>query len=85
MMPGNPIQTLIGKITNTVTPEEIRAIRLSFGLGFHQGLVAQYFTYLTQTRPRQPRHINHPRGAGEFNSARSSPLDGGAHWAFDHI
>jgi peptide/nickel transport system permease protein len=48
MMPGNPIQTLIGKITNTVTPEEIRAIRLSFGLGFHQGLVAQYFTYLTQ-------------------------------------
>jgi peptide/nickel transport system permease protein len=48
MMPGNPIQTLIGKITGTVTPNEIRAIRLSFGLGFHQGLVAQYFTYLTQ-------------------------------------
>jgi peptide/nickel transport system permease protein len=47
-MPGNPIQTLIGKITGTVTPNEIRAIRLSFGLGFHQGLIAQYFTYLTQ-------------------------------------
>jgi peptide/nickel transport system permease protein len=48
LMPGNPIQTLIGKITGTVTPNEIRAIRLSFGLGFHQGLIAQYFTYLTQ-------------------------------------
>ncbi len=48
LMPGNPIQTLIGKITGTVTPNEIRAIRLSFGMGFHQGLIAQYFTYLTQ-------------------------------------
>ncbi len=48
LMPGNPIQTLIGKLTGQVTPGEIRAIRLSFGLGFHQGLIAQYFTYLTQ-------------------------------------
>lgn len=48
LMPGNPIQTLIGKITSEVTPNEIRAIRLSFGMGFHQGLIAQYFTYLTQ-------------------------------------
>ena len=47
-MPGNPIQTLIGRITHQVTPAEIRAIRLSFGLGFKQGLFAQYITYITQ-------------------------------------
>lgn len=48
LMPGNPIQTMIGKLTGQVTSGEIRAIRLSFGLGFNQGLFAQYITYLTQ-------------------------------------
>ena len=48
LMPGNPVQTLIGKITSQVTPAEIRAIRLSFGMGFKEGTVAQYFTYLGQ-------------------------------------
>ncbi len=48
LMPGNPIQTLIGKLQGEVTPQEIQAIRLSFGLGFHQGIIAQYFTYLNQ-------------------------------------
>ena len=31
LMPGNPIQTMIGKLTGTVTPAEIRSIRLAFG------------------------------------------------------
>ncbi len=48
LMPGNPVQTLIGKLTGQVTPNEIRAIRLSFGMGFHEGLLAQYGTYLSQ-------------------------------------
>ncbi len=48
MMPGNPVQTLIGKLQGQVTSQEIRAIRLSFGMGIHQGLFAQYFTYLGQ-------------------------------------
>jgi len=48
LMPGNPIQTLIGKLTGNVTAGEIRAIRLSFGLNFHQGILGQYFTYLNQ-------------------------------------
>ena len=47
-MPGNPIQTLIGKLQNNVTVSEIRSIRLSFGGGLHDGLVQQYFTYLNQ-------------------------------------
>ena len=48
LMPGNPIQTLIGKIQGQVTPQEIRAIRLSFGGGLDKGLIAQYFTYVDQ-------------------------------------
>ena len=47
-MPGNPIQTMIGKLTGNVTAAEIRAIRLSFGGGLNQSLLSQYFTYLGQ-------------------------------------
>jgi len=48
LMPGNPIQTLIGKIQGQVTPQEIEAIRLSFGGGLDKPLLTQYFTYLGQ-------------------------------------
>jgi peptide/nickel transport system permease protein len=48
LMPGDPIQTLIGKIQGQVTPQEIESIRLSFGGGLDKSLLTQYFTYLTQ-------------------------------------
>jgi peptide/nickel transport system permease protein len=48
LMPGNPLQTKIGELTGQVTPAEINAIRLSFGLTLHGGFVSQYFTYLGQ-------------------------------------
>jgi peptide/nickel transport system permease protein len=48
LMPGNPIQTLIGKIQGQVTPQEIQAIRLSFGGGLDKSLLSQYFTYVDQ-------------------------------------
>ncbi len=48
MMPGNPIQTLIGKLQYNVTAAEIRSIRLSFGGSLHSSLAHQYFTYLDQ-------------------------------------
>jgi peptide/nickel transport system permease protein len=48
LMPGNPIQTLIGKLQGQVTPQEIEAIRLSFGGGIDKGLLSQYFTYVNQ-------------------------------------
>ena len=48
LMPGNPIQTMIGKLTGTVTPAEIRSIRLAFGGGLNQSLLSQYFTYIGQ-------------------------------------
>src|SRR5271154_1189739 len=49
LMPGNPIQNLIGKLQGQVTANEIRAIRLSFGdIGSKSGLPHQYVTYLDQ-------------------------------------
>ena len=48
LMPGNPIQTMIGKLTGTVTPAEIRSIRLFFGGGVDKSLLSQYFTYIGQ-------------------------------------
>jgi peptide/nickel transport system permease protein len=47
-MPGNPIQTMIGRLQGQVTPQEINAIKLSFGGGLNRPLLAQYFTYLGQ-------------------------------------
>lgn len=48
LMPGNPIQTLIGQQTGVITPQQVRAIELSFGIGLHQGLWAQYVGYWQQ-------------------------------------
>jgi len=48
LMPGNPIQTMIGKLQSNVTPAEINSIRLSFGGNLQSSLVHQYFTYLDQ-------------------------------------
>jgi peptide/nickel transport system permease protein len=48
LMPGNPVQTLIGQLKGRVTPQQIHAIELSFGIGLHRGLVAQYTGYLYQ-------------------------------------
>jgi peptide/nickel transport system permease protein len=47
-MPGNPIQTMIGKLQYNVTAAEIKSIRLSFGGSLHNGLIHQYFTYIGQ-------------------------------------
>jgi peptide/nickel transport system permease protein len=47
-MPGNPIQTMIGRLQGQVTPQEINAIKLSFGGGLNRPLLDQYFTYLGQ-------------------------------------
>jgi peptide/nickel transport system permease protein len=48
LMPGNPIQTLIGKLTGRVTPQMAHAIALQFGVGLHESLLTQYFHYLSQ-------------------------------------
>jgi peptide/nickel transport system permease protein len=48
LMPGNPVQTLIGKITGQVSPQQVHAIELSFGIGLHQGLWQQYVGYWHQ-------------------------------------
>src|ERR1019366_6060138 len=48
MMPGNPVQQLIGKMTGNITPQQVHAIELAFGIGLNQGLWAQYVGYLPQ-------------------------------------
>ncbi len=48
LMPGNPIDQLVGKLTGRVTPQIVHAIELQFGVGLHQGLVAQYVRYWEQ-------------------------------------
>jgi len=47
LMPGNPVQTLIGKLTGRVTPQQVEAIKLSFG-GLKGNLLGQYVGYLHQ-------------------------------------
>src|ERR1700748_3079525 len=48
LMPGNPIQTMIGKLQGRVTPEMQKAIQLQFGFGLHQSLWSQYVSYWSQ-------------------------------------
>ncbi len=48
LMPGNPIEILIGKIHGRVTPEMIKAIKLQFGQGMNEPAYILYFHYLNQ-------------------------------------
>ena len=48
LMPGNPIQQLIGKLTGRVTPQMIAAIKAQFGAGLNQPMYLQYYHYLDQ-------------------------------------
>jgi len=48
MMPGNPIEQLIGKLRGRVTPQMIQNIKAQFGQGLNQPLIVQYFHYLDQ-------------------------------------
>ena len=46
LMPGNPIEQLIGKLQGRVTPEEIAAIKAQFGQGLNEPMIVQYWHYL---------------------------------------
>jgi peptide/nickel transport system permease protein len=48
LMPGNPIQTMVGKLQGRVTPAMQQAIQLQFGLGLHESLWSQYTSYWSQ-------------------------------------
>jgi peptide/nickel transport system permease protein len=48
MMPGDPIQLLIGKLQGRVTPEMIASIKAQFGQGLDQPILTQYGNYLSQ-------------------------------------
>jgi peptide/nickel transport system permease protein len=48
LMPGNPVQTMIGKLQGRVTPAMQQAIQLQFGVGLHNSLWSQYTSYWSQ-------------------------------------
>jgi len=48
LMPGNPIQQLIGKIQGRVTPQMVKAIKAQFGQGMGKSPITLYFDYLNQ-------------------------------------
>lgn len=48
LMPGNPVQIMISKLTGRVTPQMVVAIQKQFGVGLHQSMWAQYVHYWAQ-------------------------------------
>ena len=46
LMPGNPVELAVAKLTGKVTPQEIAAIKAQFGVGLSQPLVEQYWNYI---------------------------------------
>jgi peptide/nickel transport system permease protein len=48
LMPGNPVQIMISKLTGRVTPQMVVAIQKQFGVGLHQSMWSQYVHYWSQ-------------------------------------
>ena len=46
LMPGNPALAIIGKFRGGISPQAVKVLQAEFGVGTHQNLVAQYFSYL---------------------------------------
>jgi len=46
LMPGNPALAIIGKFRGGISPQAVKVLQAQFGVGTHQNLVAQYFSYL---------------------------------------
>jgi peptide/nickel transport system permease protein len=46
MMPGNPALAIIGKFKGGISPQAVKVLEAQFGVGSHQNLVVQYFSYL---------------------------------------
>jgi len=46
LMPGNPAISMVSKFKNGVTPEELHALELQFGVFTHKPLLSQYWSYV---------------------------------------
>jgi peptide/nickel transport system permease protein len=46
LMPGNPALAILGKFRGGISPQAVKVLEAQFGVGTHQNLVAQYFSYL---------------------------------------
>jgi peptide/nickel transport system permease protein len=46
LMPGNPALAMVANHRGSLSPQALKVIEAQFGLGQHQNLVLQYFSYL---------------------------------------
>ena len=46
LMPGNPALAILSKFRGGVSPQAVKVLEAQFGVGTHQNLIAQYFSYL---------------------------------------
>ncbi len=49
LMPGNPVDLVFNRIHHSISPAALHAFEIAFGVGTREGLIAQYFGYLSQT------------------------------------
>jgi peptide/nickel transport system permease protein len=48
LMPGNPAELVFNRVRHSMSPTALKAFSVAFGVDSHQGLIAQYFSYLNQ-------------------------------------
>jgi peptide/nickel transport system permease protein len=48
LMPGNPAELVFDRVRHSMSPTALKAFSVAFGVDSHQGLIAQYFSYLNQ-------------------------------------
>jgi len=73
-MPGNPIQTMIGKLQGQVTPQEIGPFAF-FRRRVEPELDFAVFHLYRTTLPRQPRVLAHARREREHSSQDLGAVD----------
>jgi peptide/nickel transport system permease protein len=48
LMPGNPAELVFNRVRHSISPAALHAFTVAFGVGSHQSLISQYFSYLDQ-------------------------------------
>jgi len=76
LMPGNPVEVLLGRIKHQISPAAIHSIALAFGLNTRQGLFGQYVSYLDQLG-----HGNLGISITYFPSTVASVIKGALPWS----
>jgi peptide/nickel transport system permease protein len=49
LLPGNPLDAILATFRTEVTPQQLAALQVQYGVGTKQSLLSQYFTYIGHT------------------------------------